>query len=80
MDEPFSALDPLVRTELQDEFRRLSSELGTTIVFVTHDIDEAIRVGDRIGVFEEGGKLAQYSTPDELLGNPANSFGICQIK
>ena len=74
MDEPFSALDPVVRAELQDEFGRLGSELGTTIVFVTHDIDEAIRLGDRIGVFEKGGKLAQYATPEELLSSPANDF------
>ena len=74
MDEPFSALDPVVRAELQDEFGRLGSELGTTIVFVTHDIDEAIRLGDRIGVFEKGGRLAQYAAPETLLSAPANHF------
>ena len=74
MDEPFSALDPVVRHELQEEFARLGPELGTTIVFVTHDIDEAVRLGDRIAVFEKGGKLAQFATPEELLSAPANEF------
>lgn len=74
MDEPFSALDPVVRAELQDEFGRLGHDLGTTIVFVTHDIDEAIRLGDRIAVFERGGRLAQVATPGELLAAPANEF------
>lgn len=74
MDEPFSALDPVVRHELQEEFARLGPELGTTIVFVTHDIDEAVRLGDRIAVFEKGGKLAQFATPEELLTSPANEF------
>ncbi|WP_416447334.1 ABC transporter ATP-binding protein [Leucobacter sp. HNU] len=74
MDEPFSALDPVVRAELQEEFSRLGPELGTTIVFVTHDIDEAIRLGDRIAVFEPGGVLAQYAAPEELLETPASEF------
>ena len=74
MDEPFSALDPVVRAELQEEFSRLGPELGTTIVFVTHDIDEAIRLGDRIAVFEPGGVLAQYAAPEELLEAPATEF------
>ena len=74
MDEPFSALDPVVRHELQEEFAKLGPELGTTIVFVTHDIDEAVRLGDRIAVFEKGGRLAQFSTPEELLSAPANDF------
>lgn len=74
MDEPFSALDPVVRSELQDEFMRLGRELGTTIVFVTHDIDEAIKLGDRIAVFERGGHLAQFGTPETILANPANEF------
>ncbi|MDI6022734.1 ATP-binding cassette domain-containing protein [Leucobacter sp. UT-8R-CII-1-4] len=74
MDEPFSALDPVVRHELQEEFARLGPELGTTIVFVTHDIDEAVRLGDRIAVFEKGGRLAQFASPEELLTSPANDF------
>ncbi|UOR02171.1 ATP-binding cassette domain-containing protein [Leucobacter allii] len=74
MDEPFSALDPVVRHELQEEFAKLGPELGTTIVFVTHDIDEAVRLGDRIAVFEKGGRLAQFATPEELLSAPANEF------
>lgn len=74
MDEPFSALDPLVRTELQDEFMRLGAELGTTIVFVTHDIDEAVKLGDRIAVFAKGGELAQFDEPSRILTQPANAF------
>ncbi len=72
MDEPFGAVDPVVRGRLQDEFRRLQDELGKTVVLVTHDIDEAIRMGDRVAVFEIGGRLAQYATPSELLAHPAN--------
>ena len=63
MDEPFSAVDPVVRAQLQDEFIRLQSELGKTIVFVTHDIDEAVKLGDRIAVFAVGGRLAQFARP-----------------
>src|SRR5579859_3087523 len=74
MDEPFSAVDPVVRTQLQDEFLRLQGELGKTIVFVTHDIDEAVKLGDRVAVLRVGGRLAQLSTPRELLANPADSF------
>ncbi|MQY03260.1 Osmoprotectant import ATP-binding protein OsmV [Actinomadura sp. RB68] len=74
MDEPFSAVDPIVRASLQEEFLRLQSEVEKTIVFVTHDIDEAIKLGNRIAVFQVGGKLAQYATPDELLDAPANDF------
>ena len=74
MDEPFSAVDPVVRSQLQDEFLRLQGELGKTIVFVTHDIDEAIKMGDQVAVFRVGGHLAQMSTPRELLTNPADSF------
>ena len=74
MDEPFSAVDPVVRAQLQDEFLRLQGELGKTIVFVTHDIDEAIKMGDQVAVFRVGGHLAQLSTPRELLTNPADSF------
>jgi osmoprotectant transport system ATP-binding protein len=74
MDEPFSAVDPVVRAQLQDEFLRLQSELGKTIVFVTHDIDEAIKLGDRVAVFRVGGRLAQIAKPRELLAHPADSF------
>jgi osmoprotectant transport system ATP-binding protein len=74
MDEPFGAVDPIVRIRLQDEFLRLQSELGKTVVMVTHDIDEAVRMGDRVAVFATGGRLAQYGTPAELLGHPADAF------
>jgi osmoprotectant transport system ATP-binding protein len=74
MDEPFSAVDPIVRGRLQDEFLRLQSAVGKTIVFVTHDVDEAVRLGDRIAVLSEGAKLEQYATPAELLAHPANDF------
>jgi len=74
MDEPYSAVDPVVRGELRAELRDLHDRLGTTIVLVTHDIDEAIEVGDRIAVFRTGGHLAQYAVPTELLGRPANAF------
>ncbi|WP_426242740.1 ABC transporter ATP-binding protein [Nocardioides sp. LHG3406-4] len=74
MDEPFGAVDPVVRTHLQDEFLRLQRELEKTVVLVTHDIDEAVRMGDRVAVFEKGGRLAQYATPVELLARPSNEF------
>ncbi|QFQ95496.1 ATP-binding cassette domain-containing protein [Streptomyces phaeolivaceus] len=74
MDEPFSAVDPIVRAELQAEFIRLQKELHKTIVFVTHDIDEAIKLGDNIAVFRTGGKLAQFDTPERLLADPADDF------
>ncbi|GAA1962480.1 ABC transporter ATP-binding protein [Amycolatopsis minnesotensis] len=74
MDEPFSAVDPIVREELQDELLRLQSQLGKTIVFVTHDIDEAVRLGDKIAVMRVGGKLAQYGTPSEVLRQPVDDF------
>ncbi|GLU46692.1 ATP-binding cassette domain-containing protein [Nocardiopsis ansamitocini] len=74
MDEPFSAVDPVVRTSLQDELIRLQAELHKTIVFVTHDIDEAVKLGDSIAVFRPGGKLAQLDTPERLLANPVDSF------
>jgi osmoprotectant transport system ATP-binding protein len=74
MDEPFSAVDPIVRGGLQAEFLRLQGELGKTIAFVTHDIDEAIKLGDMVAIFREGGHLAQYAAPKELLENPANEF------
>ncbi len=74
MDEPFGAVDPINREKLQNEFLRLQAEVRKTILFVTHDIDEAIKMGDRIAVLQEGGILAQYATPAELLMAPANSF------
>jgi len=74
MDEPFSAVDPIVRDDLQREFLRLQSELGKTIAFVTHDIDEAIKLGDKVAVFRVGGHLAQIGAPQELLDNPADEF------
>ncbi len=74
MDEPFGAIDPINRERLQNEFLRLQAELRKTIVFVTHDIDEAIKMGDRIAVMQVGGKLAQYAPPAELLTAPANAF------
>jgi osmoprotectant transport system ATP-binding protein len=74
MDEPFGAIDPINRERLQDEFLRLQGEIRKTVVFVTHDIDEAIKMGDRIAILREGGRLAQYATPDELLAAPADDF------
>jgi osmoprotectant transport system ATP-binding protein len=74
MDEPFGAIDPINRERLQNEFLRLQREIRKTVVFVTHDIDEAIKMGDRIAVLKKGGKLAQYASPAELLMYPADSF------
>ncbi len=74
MDEPFGAIDPINRERLQNEFLRLQAELRKTIVFVTHDIDEAIKMGDRIAVLRKGGRLAQYASPAELLMFPADPF------
>jgi osmoprotectant transport system ATP-binding protein len=74
MDEPFSAVDPVVRDELQHELLRLQKDLAKTIVFVTHDIDEATVLGDKVAVFATGGKLAQYATAEEILRAPANDF------
>jgi len=74
MDEPFSAVDPIVRTRLQEEFLRLQAEVRKTIVLVTHDLDEAVRLGDRIAVLSEGGRLEQYDPPAALLGSPASPF------
>ncbi len=74
MDEPFGAIDPINRERLQNEFLRLQAELRKTIVFVTHDIDEAIKMGDRIAVLKRGGILAQFATPAELLMYPADKF------
>jgi osmoprotectant transport system ATP-binding protein len=74
MDEPFSAVDPVVRAQLQEVFLQLQAELGKTIVFVTHDIDEAIKLGDQVAVLRVGGTLAQLATPAELLSRPADAF------
>jgi osmoprotectant transport system ATP-binding protein len=74
MDEPFGAIDPINRERLQNEFLRLQAKLSKTIVFVTHDIDEAIKMGDKIAVLKRGGHLAQYASPAEMLTNPANDF------
>jgi osmoprotectant transport system ATP-binding protein len=74
MDEPFAAVDPVVRARLQDQFLDIQRRLRKTIVFVTHDIDEAIKMGDRIAIMQRGGKLAQYAPPAELLMQPANRF------
>ncbi|MGA8329464.1 MAG: ABC transporter ATP-binding protein [Mycobacterium sp.] len=74
MDEPFSAVDPIVRHELQREILRLQAELRKTIVFVTHDIDEAVRLADRVAIFGPGGTLQQYEEPARLLSRPANDF------
>ena len=74
MDEPFSAVDPVVRESLQEELLRLQGELGKTIVFVTHDIDEAVKLGDKVAVMRVGGKLAQYDQPGHLLARPVDDF------
>jgi osmoprotectant transport system ATP-binding protein len=74
MDEPFGALDPITRFRLQTELKRLHDEVSKTVIFVTHDIDEAIRMGDRIAILREGGILAQYDTPDAILEHPADDF------
>jgi osmoprotectant transport system ATP-binding protein len=74
MDEPFSAVDPIVRGRLQEEFLRLQADVRKTIVLVTHDLDEAVRLGDRIAVLSQGGKLEQYDSPADLLGRPAGAF------
>ena len=73
MDEPFAAVDPIVREHLQDEFLRIHERLGPTVLFVTHDVDEAIKMGDRVAVLQ-GGRLVQYAPPTELLERPANDF------
>jgi len=74
MDEPFGALDPITRHRLQQELRRLHRDVAKTVIFVTHDIDEAIMMGDRIAILREGGVLAQYDTPDAILAHPADEF------
>lgn len=74
MDEPFGAIDPITREGLQDEFLRLQAEVRKTIVFVTHDIEEAVKLGDRIAILRQGGVLAQHDTPADILGAPASEF------
>jgi osmoprotectant transport system ATP-binding protein len=74
MDEPFGAIDPITRERLQNDFLRLHREIRKTVVFVTHDIDEAIKMGDRICILREGGRLAQYDTPEAILARPADDF------
>ncbi|TFC84420.1 ATP-binding cassette domain-containing protein [Cryobacterium sp. TmT2-59] len=74
MDEPFGAVDPIVRAELQQELIRLQSELGKTVVFVTHDIEEAFLLGDQVVILREGGRIAQIGSPAEILANPADDF------
>jgi osmoprotectant transport system ATP-binding protein len=74
MDEPFGAIDPINRGRLQNQFLRLQEQIRKTVVFVTHDIDEALKMGDRIAVMKEGGVLAQYAKPQELLQSPADDF------
>jgi osmoprotectant transport system ATP-binding protein len=74
MDEPFGAIDPINRARLQDEFLGLQERVRKTVVFVTHDIDEAIKMGDKIAILRQGGQLAQYDSPAEILTNPADEF------
>jgi len=74
MDEPFGAVDPVTRQRLQDELIRIQGELGKTIVFVTHDIDEAVKLGDRIVVFDVGARVVQYDTPEAVLAEPAEDY------
>jgi len=74
MDEPFGAVDPVRRGALQQEFKRLQRDLGKTVVFVTHDVDEAVLLGDRIAIMQQGGQVAQYGPPEALLAQPADDF------
>ncbi|MPV48583.1 ATP-binding cassette domain-containing protein [Pseudactinotalea sp. HY160] len=74
MDEPFGAVDPIVRAELQEELLRLQREIGKTIVFVTHDVDEAFLLGDQVAIVETGARIAQVGTPTEIMSRPANEF------
>jgi osmoprotectant transport system ATP-binding protein len=74
MDEPFGAIDPITRARLQEEFRRLQTDLGKTVIFVTHDIDEALKLGDHIAVLKPGGVLAQFATAEDLIRAPADDF------
>ncbi len=73
MDEAFSALDPLIRTEMQDELTKLQAKHQRTVVFISHDLDEAMRIGDRIAIMQNG-EVIQVGTPDEILNNPANDY------
>ena len=85
MDEPFSALDPLIRRQLQDEFMKLSSVMKKTTVFITHDLDEAVRIGDRIAIMRDG-RVVQIGTPEEIVMQPADDYvsdfvaGISRLK
>jgi osmoprotectant transport system ATP-binding protein len=79
MDEPFGAIDPITRTELQDEFVKMQADLGKTIVFVTHDLDEAVRLGDRVALLAVGGHLVQVDAPADLLGAPAGDFATAFV-
>jgi osmoprotectant transport system ATP-binding protein len=74
MDEPFGAVDPITRERLQDEFLNIQQNIKKTIVFVTHDIDEAIKIGDKIAILKQGGVLAQYDTPENILSSPTSEF------
>ena len=74
MDEPFGALDPITRERLQNEFLRVQQQVQKTIVFVTHDVDEAIKMGDRIAVLGDRSRIAQFDTPENILSNPADSY------
>jgi osmoprotectant transport system ATP-binding protein len=74
MDEPFGAVDPITRERLQDEFLRIQDDIKKTIVFVTHDIDEAIKLGNKIAILKQGGVLAQYDTPENILSRPDSEF------
>jgi osmoprotectant transport system ATP-binding protein len=74
MDEPFGAVDPIRRERLQNEFLRLQAQVRKTVVFVTHDVDEAIKMADRIAILQRGGVVAQYDTPDAILARPASEF------
>ncbi|MGD7707562.1 ATP-binding cassette domain-containing protein [Microlunatus sp. Y2014] len=74
MDEPFSAVDPVVRNELQDLVLRLQSELAKTVVLITHDVDEAVKLGDQVAIMGVGGRLAQFAAPEEILNDPADDF------
>ena len=76
MDEPFGAVDPITRERLQDEFLRIQEDIKKTIVFVTHDIDEAIKMGNKIAILKQGGVLAQYDTPETILANPTPSSSL----
>ena len=85
MDDPFSALDPFIRRQLQDQFITLSAELNKTTVFITHDLDEAIRIGNRIAIMKDG-RIVQIGTPEEIVTNPADDYvrdfveGISKLK